>query len=295
MRPTRQTHRQSILVAGTLAFDDIGTTSTSWKVADRNIKLDTLVRQFGGCAGNLCYTLKKLSADPVPFAQVGALDFSTYRTHFENLQIDLRALRVVPDIACARGLVMTDPDGDQFTAFFPGPAESSHFLADLEVLEIDRFSGAIIAPDIPDKMKQVKQSLSPLPVMWCPGQYSEVLDKDIIRACVNDLFLMVVNRRELSHLTRHIDLQSLRKEIEYLVITAGSDPVEVWHADQMITRDVPAVDHLVDPTGCGDAFSACLFHFLMRNETLDHALTKAMATASACLQTHGAQNHAVSV
>ncbi|MDA1075628.1 MAG: PfkB family carbohydrate kinase [Proteobacteria bacterium] len=289
-----------ILVTGTLAFDDIGLTATPWADADRNIKLDHLHRQFGGCAGNLSYTLKLLGDDPVPLAQVGGVDFEPYRQHLQALGINLRAIRIIDSMMCSRGLVLTDPSGDQFTAFFPGPAEAEDISVQLSLVRIEDFDGAIIAPDLPGKMLALRQAIGGLPAMWCPGQYSEQLTPTMVEGCAAGLDMLVLNRRELEHLYRVIDPAWLDKAVATIIITDGPRPVEVRSAAHRNVYDVPRVVSPIDPTGCGDAFAATMFHHFLRDRVLNDArpnaataIKAACRVAAACLQTRGGQNHSI--
>ena len=109
----------SILVCGSLAFDDIGFFDQRLAADTRNVKLTRLYRAFGGCAMNIAYNLKHLGDEPLPFVYVGDDYEPEYQAHLTRLAISQRGVRRVPDALSSRGIVLTDNQGAQFTAFIP--------------------------------------------------------------------------------------------------------------------------------------------------------------------------------
>jgi len=131
-----------ILVCGTLAYDIIGTFQGALATTKRNIKLVALTQAFGGCAMNIAYNLRRLGHQPVPFVYVGDDFAPTYQTHVKRLEISPEAMVQIPDSSCARGIVLTDRQGDQFTAFFPGPTGLDRHAEDLRRLTGETWDAA---------------------------------------------------------------------------------------------------------------------------------------------------------
>ena len=93
------------LVCGSLAFDTI--TVFPGRFADQilpeqlhilnvSFLVPTLRREFGGCAGNIAYTLKLLGGEPVVLAALGN-DGAEYLTHLKKLGISADSVYVAPD------------------------------------------------------------------------------------------------------------------------------------------------------------------------------------------------------
>ena len=81
-------------------------------------------REFGGCAGNVAYTLKLLGGDPLPMATVGH-DFAPYASWMDHNRIERRLVTEV-DAFTAQAFITTDAEGNQITTFHPGAMDHAH-------------------------------------------------------------------------------------------------------------------------------------------------------------------------
>ncbi len=285
----------SILVCGSLAFDDIGFFDQRLDADIRNVKLTRLYRAFGGCAMNIAYNLKRLGDDPLPFAYVGDDYVPEYQAHLTRLEISERGIVKVPDTLSSRGIVLTDQEGAQFTAFYPGPSlqdDHAHKLHRLRT-EID-FDAAAIAPDVPEKMLTAAQQLAQIPVrLWCPGQYTEILERQQIDTLMAFANLLIVNAHEWQTLCRQFAEAELRAQVATLIITDGANPVTLHHNNSSTQVNVPRIseDRQVDPTGCGDAFAAAYLHYQLAKASPTSATEYAIQQAARCMAQRGCQNH----
>ena len=84
------------LICGSVAFDTIMQFPDRFRdhiLADRVEEISVcftapeMRREFGGCAGNVAYTLKLLGGDPLPMATVGH-DFGPYASWMDRIGID---------------------------------------------------------------------------------------------------------------------------------------------------------------------------------------------------------------
>jgi adenosine kinase len=82
-------------------------------------------REYGGCAGNIGYSLKMLGGEPVVMATVGD-DYAPYATRLKQLDIDPTHIRQIAGSYTAQAFITTDLDDNQITAFHPGAMNSSH-------------------------------------------------------------------------------------------------------------------------------------------------------------------------
>jgi adenosine kinase len=278
-----------ILICGTLAYDLIGRFSGRLEARTRNVKLDSLVHRFGGCAMNMAYNLHQLGHEPVPLVYAGDDFAPDYQRHLAGLDITMDGIIPVPGINCARGLILSDTDGAQFTAFYPGPTGLERLHEDLAVFASVDYDGLIIAPDLPEKMLACAGALGGTKLrVWCPGQYAEMLSATGARETLGSVDILIANRHEWDALCRRLPAAEISRQLDEVVITDGPHPVTALH--RQLVMPVPQT-LAVDPTGCGDAFAAALVATLLEGEDLAEAVRAGISQASLCLGTHGSQQH----
>lgn len=282
-----------VLICGTLAYDDIGRFDTTWSPTIRNVKLEHLHRAFGGCAMNIAYNLAGLGHRAVPFVYAGDDYPGDYARHVADHAISEAGVFRVNGTPCARGIVLTGHDGVQFTAFYPGPSGLDRWVADLDrLLERTAFDAVIVATDLPEKMAGCAGRTAHLPLrVWSPGQYAELLTPDDLEAHLQCGGWLVVSRHEWLALCERLPEARWQQAFEYIVITDGADPVQVLPGGE--SYPVPAPERIVDPTGCGDAFTAALVAARLDGASLPAAVRAGIRLAGRCLGAAGAQRHAV--
>lgn len=287
-----------VLVCGTLAYDDIGVFDAPLDAGTRNVKLHRLDRGFGGCAMNIAYNLAGLGHRPVPFVYAGDDYAGEYARHVTRAGISESGIFRIGGTPSARGIVLTGSDGQQFTAFYPGPSGLDRWADDLDDLLAgsrcggEAFEAAILAPDLPVKTSGCAARIrGPALRIWCPGQYAELLTEADLDTPLDWCNLLVVNRHEWRALGRLADAAGIERRVGRVVVTDGAGPVEI--RPDGLTVAVPEVPHPVDPTGCGDAFVAALAAVLLEGGGLARAVTAGAGLAGRCLITRGAQAHAV--
>ena len=122
------------LICGSLAFDTI--TTFPGRFADQimpeqvhilnvSFLVPTLRREFGGCAGNIAYTLHALGGQPVVMAALGS-DGGDYLARLHSWGGDTSLVRVDAELHTAQAMIITDRDNNQITAFHPGAMQNAH-------------------------------------------------------------------------------------------------------------------------------------------------------------------------
>src|SRR6218665_2644365 len=95
----------AVLICGSLAFDTIMTFEGRFAqqilpeqlhVLNVSFLVPVLPRDFGGCAGNMAYSVKLLGGEPLPMAMLGS-DGSDDLQRLESLGISCRYLGQVPN------------------------------------------------------------------------------------------------------------------------------------------------------------------------------------------------------
>src|SRR5690606_14445014 len=116
------------VICGSLAFDTImgfegrfaeQILPDQLHILNVSFLVPSLRRDFGGCAGNIAYSLKLLGGNPLPMATVGE-DGASYIGRMKAQGIDTRFVKQLDDSYTAQAMIMTDSDNNQITAFHPG-------------------------------------------------------------------------------------------------------------------------------------------------------------------------------
>src|ERR1700682_1690275 len=122
------------LICGSIAYDTIMVFRDRFKnhilpdeihILNVSFLVPELRREFGGCAGNIAYSLKMLGGDALIMATVGE-DHQPYSYRMEKLRLPQAHVRQVPQTFTAQAFITTDLDDNQITAFHPGAMNYSH-------------------------------------------------------------------------------------------------------------------------------------------------------------------------
>lgn len=287
------------LICGSLAYDTIMVFEDRFKnhiLADKVHMLSvafyvpTLRREFGGCAGNISYNLKLLGGHPVPFGAVGR-DFEPYRLHFEQMGVDLRCVRELPDHYTAQAYITTDLDDNQITAFHPGAMTQSHGA---HVEDVRHVAFGIVAPDNREAMLQHAREFRAMgvPFIFDPGQAMPLFNGEEFRDFIENATYVTVNDYESQLLSERTGWspEEIAERVSAYIVTRGGEGSR-WYTREG-TLDIPCakVGAVVDPTGCGDAYRAGLIYGLMNN--LDFETTGRIASLMGAIKIEqpGTQN-----
>jgi len=293
----------SALICGSLAFDTI--TMFPGRFAQQilpeqvhilnvSFLVPTLRREFGGCAGNIAYTLAKLGGEPLVMATVGADDVE-YRARIASWGASTEFVRNVPDSYTAQAIIITDTDNNQITAFHPGAMQAAHTTT----VPTDRgVRIAIVAPDGRDAMLQHAQQLADaqIPFIFDPGQGLPMFDGAELNRFIAQASWVTVNDYEARMLSERTGLSieaMSRSHLKGVVVTLGAEGCELW--EQGVRTRVPGVPatEVLDPTGCGDAFRAALLYGLERGWALERCVGLGNRIGALKIASRGGQNHVI--
>lgn len=254
--------------------------------------VDDMIRQRGGTAPNIAYTLALLGERPVLLGTVG-IDFADYNDWLVSKNIDTSCVVVVPDMFTASFFANTDRANAQICSFYAGAMSRA---ADLSVLDVDpRPDLVIISPNDPVAMDKYVMECREhgIPYLYDPGQQVVRSDPAELRRGAEGAHSLFVNEYEFELLQKHtgLTLKDLLDRVDVLVVTLGERGAQIF-ADGKEYR-VPAVppERILDPTGVGDAFRGGF----VRGERLglDWETCGRMGALAAayCLETRGPQEH----
>ncbi len=242
---------------GALAYDQIARTDKVFGPDGPGLNCKVTAQQefFGGCAGNIAYGLAQQQTPGVVVSSAGGDDFRRYAQH---LDLDLSGILVISGAQCARATIITDPEGQQFTAFAPGPQiDPDTWQVHLNNQPLEALSIFVCAPFPQELMslalREARRRNPETLTVWMPGQYADTLDSQTLVTCAALSDVIIGNSHEIGHI-RNIAPQSLTNRVS--IETNGPRPVRALLPDgSQRTLPVPPAKH-VDPTGCGDAFAA---------------------------------------
>lgn len=297
--------KQQIAVIGAVAYDQISVTPTLFTQSNQptlNCKLTSFDEDFGGCGGNIAYNLVELQAQPLLVTCAGTADEQRYLAHCTAHGIQTQYVLRVAGEYCARAVIVTDPQGQQFTGFYPGPVPNQQqWQAHLDHIDLTGCAVVIQAPYPPSLMQTSLShfaSLTHQPLkIWCPGQYADQMNYDQISDTLRHSDWLVGNAHEISFLQANTNALTDKLVIK----TDGGNPVEVQYpGGQKTTHSVAEGQLVKDPTGCGDAFLAALANYFTLHakqpiqDIMPPAIDAAAGAAAACLAQTGSQKHRLS-
>ena len=290
----------SSLICGSLAFDTI--TGFPGRFAEHILPdkvhmlnvaflVPTLRREFGGCAGNIAYSMKLLGGDPVILAALGE-DGVDYEVRLDQLGISRAHVRTMVSSHTAQAHIITDRDNNQITAFHPGAMSQAHEQA------VPIGSGAsvgIIAPDGRQAMLDhaAQMAAAKLPFVFDPGQGLPMFDGAELLAFVEQATWVAVNDYEAAMLCERtgLSLDAIAARVQGLVVTQGAQGCEVREDGAVIQVAGLQASSVVDPTGCGDAFRGALLWALEQGWSLADACKLGNVLGACKIACAGPQNH----
>ncbi|SDY38262.1 adenosine kinase [Variovorax sp. YR266] len=290
------------VICGSLAFDTIMTFEGRFAdqilpdqlhILNVSFLVPTLRRDFGGCAGNIAYSLNALGGTALPMATLGS-DGASYLERMRSLGIDTEFVRQLDDTFTAQAMIMSDIDNNQITAFHPGAMQQAHIT---KVAARDDIKLGIIAPDGRDAMLQHAEQFAAagIPFVFDPGQGLPMFDGEALRHFVDLASWVVVNDYEGKMLSQRTgwSLAEISKRVRGLVVTLAAEGCEIWTDGER--EHVPGVvaTEVVEPTGCGDAWRGALLFGLEKGWPLAQCAALGNKVGAIKIAQRGPQNYEI--
>lgn len=288
------------LICGSYAFDHIMVFPDRFKnhilpdkihMLNVSFLVPDMRREFGGCAGNIAYTLNLLGGDVMPMATIGS-DFSPYAKWMDKCGISQKYLTEIDASYTGQAFITTDQDDNQITAFHPGAMNESH---QNKVSDAEGVTIGIVSPDGRDGMIEHARQFEEagIPFIFDPGQGMPMFGKEDLKTFLKQATWLTVNDYEMQMLLDKTGMSpaEIAAQVEALIITRGGEGAEIVTNDKNIMIPAVTAKELNDPTGCGDAFRSGLLYGLMHN--FDWEITGRIASllGSIKIEHHGTQNH----
>ena len=294
----------SSVICGSLAFDTIMSFEGRFSeqilpdqlhILNVSFLVPALRREFGGCAGNIAYSLKQLGGSPLPMATVGN-DAADYLARLRAQGISTEFVREVDDLYTAQAMIMTDRDNNQITAFHPGAMTQAH-VSHIEARPDIKLG--MISPDGRDAMlvhaEQFKAAN--IPFVFDPGQGLPMFDGRELAHFIKLASWVTVNDYEGRMLSDRTGLSyaELSRRVQGLVVTLGAEGCEVWvEGGKTLVPPVKA-EAVIDPTGCGDAFRGALLFGLEQGWPLIRCAVLGNRVGACKIASRGGQNYTLNL
>ena len=193
----------SIVCTGSIAYDYLMSFPGHFRdhiLPDRldtislSFLVDSMVRQRGGTAPNIAYTLALLGENPLLVGTVGE-DFEDYRAWLESKGVDTRYVRVIPGKYTASFFANTDLDNNQIASFYTGAMANASEISISELLP-ENPSLVVISPNDPTAMAQYARQSRELgiPYLYDPSQQVVRLSTRICARGVDGATLLFCQR-----------------------------------------------------------------------------------------------------
>lgn len=290
------------LICGSLAFDTIMTFEGRFSeqilpdqlhILNVSFLVPALRRDFGGCAGNIAYSLQLLGGQPVPMAMLGS-DGAEYLQRLSHLGISTRCVGQVNDTYTAQAMIMTDRDNNQITAFHPGAMMQAHANR-IEQASLQGVTLGIIAPDGRDAMLQhaAQFQAAGIPFVFDPGQGLPMFNAQELAQFVEQASWVAVNDYEAKMLCERTgwSLEQISHKVQGLVVTLGAEGCDVWVAGEKTPVAAVVPKDIVDPTGCGDAWRGAMLFGLEKGWSLVRCAELGNRMGALKIAARGPQNY----
>jgi len=292
----------SILLTGSIAFDYLMSFPGFFKdhILPEHLEsislsflVETMVRQPGGVAANIAYSLGLLCEKPRLIGTAG-VDFEEYRKTLERAGVDTLGVMIIKDKFTASFFANTDLSNAQIASFYAG-AMADAGLISMHDLNLTADDLVMISPNSPDAMIKYALECQELGIRYIfdPSQQIVRLDEDGLVQGITGAHGLFVNEYEFELLQKHtkLDAETILKAVEFAVVTLGKDGSRVYKRGKL-KGEVPVFPptRIIDPTGVGDAFRAGFLKGYVNHFDLILCAQMGALAATYCLEEMGPQS-----
>ena len=288
------------LICGSLAYDTIMVFHDRFKnhilpeqihILNVAFLVPDMRREYGGCAGNIAYSLRLLGGEPLIMATVGD-DSALYMQRLGQLKLDTTHVRQVAGTFTAQAFITTDLDDNQLTAFHPGAMNHSH---ENDIGTARDVKLGMISPDGREGMLTHARQFheAGIPFVFDPGQGMPMFNGSELLEFLRLADWCTVNDYEARLLCERTGrtLEELAREVRALIVTLGAKGSEVYVDGRRIDIPCAPAEAVVDPTGCGDAYRAGLLYGLSKGWAMEKTGRLASLMGAIKISHRGGQNH----
>lgn len=292
----------SIVCTGSIAYDYLMSFPGYFKdhiLAEKldsislSFLVDSMIRQRGGTAPNIAYTLALLGEKPKLMGTVGE-DFEDYCAWLNNQGVDTSLVVTIPGVYTASFFANTDLANNQIASFYTGAMAFSKELS-IKEINLSDVDLVVISPNDPTAMSKFARECkeSTVPYLYDPGQQVVRVNPEEIREGIQNAYSLFLNEYEFELVQKHTGMKAeeIRHAVEYVVITCGECGSDIWVKDDYYKIPVVVPDKIEDPTGVGDAFRGGFLRGLRLGYDFQTSGQMGSLAATYCMENRGTQNH----
>lgn len=255
--------------------------------------VESMVRQPGGIAPNIAYTLALMGERPRLLATAGE-DFVEYRDALERSGVDTSGIRLIKGEFTASFFANTDLANAQIASFYPGAMAAARDLS-LNELKGKRPELVLISPNDPRAMVRYVSECKQLgiPYIYDPSQQIPRLTDDEIKEGLEGALALFVNKYEFRMIQKRTGLSpwEIKALTQFSVVTLGEEGSVIYQGEKELRIPVVTPNQIIDPTGVGDAFRGGFLAGYARGWDLEICAQMGAVAAAFCLEHEGPQGH----
>jgi len=214
---------------------------------------------------------------------------------FESAGVDISCIRIVKDQRSAACFIAVDRLGQRMIFSLGGVAVCDR-VEDIASAELDRAKILFIADAYQEIAHAAISRLGPAGrVVFNPGGLMVASGLNGLRPILDRTDLLILSRVEAETLTGVTGPEQAYKILvdigpKAVLLTLGENGVLVFDGKRSTLIPAMPVEHLVDTTGAGDAFSAGVIAGLLEGTTLEQAVRLGCAVSAYKIQYFGSRN-----
>lgn len=291
----------SILISGSLAYDYIMDFPDSFKnhilpdqihILNVCFVVDQLHKNFGGCAGNIAYSMKLLGVEPIIFSPLGK-DAQDYLEHFKKFGLNVNYIPISREKMTSSAHITTDRDDNQIIAYYNGAADEAVGLHIGEVKE--KIDLAMVTPTKKEVMIQHAKECydKRIPFVFDPSHQLTAFSSQELMRVIGQAKFYIANDYEMQLTLEKTgwDTTELLNHVPVIIITLGEKGSVVRTKEQTIEVGVCPALSVDDPTGAGDAYRAGFFAAYVRGLDLKTCAQAGAVAATYTVEAYGTQTH----
>jgi adenosine kinase len=263
--------------------------------------VDHLHKNFGGVAGNICYSLGLLGRDPVCFACAGK-DAKEYRDFLKKGGVNVDYLQIDPEDFTGSFVVITDKSDSQIAGFYPGAMKNDVMLRLGSVVDgvEDRDVFCVISPTMPEAMSGfVKEARDKgMRYMFSPAQQIPRLSKRMLIEGIEGAEVLIGNDYEIALIEEKTGLskKQILSKVRVMITTLGEKGSKIERGGrEEVVVGVAKPSEVLDPTGAGDAYIAGFLAGYLEGLPLEKCGQMGATSSAYVLERYGTTGHSYSV
>ncbi len=293
-----------IYLVGSIAFDEIGLFPGRFDDVIKSEHLDKLSvcfsiedkkRFFGGCAGNVAYSLGLLGMPATLCCAVGE-DIGDYLGVLKGQGMNIDYL-VKGSGHTPHAFIVTDSSGNQIANFAPGVLGRE--AADFELPEVATEGDfLLVSPENHDRMLDAARQGAErgMKVFFDPGQMIHTFSGEELLGVLDIADGLFTNDYEWELFCEISGLKGteIMEKVDFVCVTKGEDGADIYENGEKKEVASAEIDSVMDPTGAGDAFRAGVLAGLMRGLDLERCAQIGSLLGAECARFKETQGHELS-